>query len=116
MTANPNQTSTLFTDALCSGSSVEQNLYVILDLPDLGSSNAVNLEEARRILLSAAARARGSTIEIEIRALRVGAAFVEILASANTMTREYGGRIIVCCDSPHVREVLTACGYDHLLR
>ena len=92
-----------------------ETAIVVLDFTDLGSLNLSGLEAAKQKLLPAILKGGHRTIEVDLKSQRVGAAFIGIVATANTMAVSRGRRLKLNNASPQIRVVLTLCGYDQLL-
>ncbi len=89
---------------------------VILNQADLGSLNCAALEAARRMLEDAIAMSRDTTVEVELNADMVGAAFVGILDQIELRLRSQGRRLKLLNVTRNVREVLAVCGYESLTK
>ena len=88
--------------------------YVIITV-DLGSTHCDALRLAQQALLSAVAGPPHRTIVVELMATRCGAAFLSILVGAVKKARACQSTLRISGAAPDVREVLSLCGYGHLL-
>ena len=88
---------------------------VVIAFEELGSLNFENLAATQSILKDAASNVDGKTVDVELRASFIGAAFVGMLATTVATLRSQGLELKLHRVTQWAREMLILCGGESWL-